>query len=269
MPKGPNELKCLLEKIYRERGFDFREYKKTTLTRRLERRLCARWVKTYAEYAAVLDRDPSEYTRLFDDFTIKVTSFFRDKTVFRALEEVVLPALICQEGRDLRIWSAGCATGQEPYSIAMLLLERLGQEISEWNINLLGTDIDTKVLNRARSGWFTRTDVEGLHQVFLERYFLPEGGGFCLKPIFQQLVNFEVHNLVSDRPYHGLDLVVCRNVLIYFNPALQIQVLKSFHEGLKEGGFLLLGKAETPAGEVRHLFQCLDTKAKLFRKAGM
>lgn len=280
--EGRDELQCLLEKIYRERGFDFREYKETTLTRRLSRRLHARGAKTYASYADILDCDPTEYDRLFNDFTINVTSFFRDDIAYRALEEVAMPALIgkgdiAQVGhanikqnittdRSLRIWSAGCATGEEPYSVAMLLLEMLGEEIEFWNVTILGTDVDTKTLARARDGWFAMKDITAIRPAWLKKYFIPEGEVFRVRPGLRQLVTFELHNLVNDSPYRDLDLVVCRNVLIYFTPSLQTRVLKGFYEALKEGGFLLLGKAEGLIGNTRNLFAPVDSKAKLFRK---
>ena len=266
MTENHKGLQCLLEKVYRERGFDFRGYKETTLTRRLARRLRARGAETYADYARVLDQDPAEYDKLFDDLTINVTSFFRDDVAFRALEKVVLPTLITSPPHPLRIWSAGCATGEEPYSIAMLLLETLGTMVDEFEITIVATDIDAKALDRAQEGLFGPKEVEGIRPAWLDRYFVAEGEGFRVRPALRQLATFEVHSLVSDPPYRDLDLVVCRNVLIYFAPPLQTRVLKGFHEGLKAGGFLLLGKAEVPMGETKGLFQCVDSKAKLYRK---
>jgi len=259
-------LISLMEKVYRERGFDFRGYKETTLTRRVTRRLRARGVQTYADYARVLDDDQTEYDRLFNDLTINVTSFFRDEIAFKALEEVALPALITKGETNIRIWSAGCATGEEPYSIGMSLMGFLDRDIGLWNVSILATDIDTKALERAREGFFTTKEVEGIRPAWLGRYFIPEGGGFCVKPALKQLVIFEEHNLVSDAPYSRLDLVVCRNVLIYLNPMPQAQMIKGFYEGLKERGFLLLGKSEIPVGEARTLFNCIDKKAKLYQK---
>jgi len=266
--EGTKPLISLMEKVYRERGFDFRGYKKSTLTRRLGRRLRARGVQTYIDYARVLDNDQTEYDRLFMDLTINVTSFFRDVVAFKALEEVVLPGLITKGETNIRIWSAGCATGEEPYSIAMSLMGFLDRDIGLWNVSILATDIDAKALERAREGFFTTKEVEGIRPAWIERYFIPEGGGFCVKPALKQLVIFEKHNLVSDAPYSGLDLVVCRNVLIYLNPMPQAQMIKGFYEGLKERGFLLLGKSEVPVGETRTLFNCIDKKAKLYQKAG-
>ena len=269
MTDSGEELRDLLEKVYHERGFDFREYRESTLTRRIGRRLRARGVETYASYAHLLDKDPSEYDRLFKDLTINVTSFFRDEVAFRALQEIVLPTLINKDTgtpRNLRIWSAGCATGEESYSIAMLLLEMLGPEISQREVTILGTDVDTEALHRAREGWFTPKNVENIRPSLLDRYFVPEGDGFRVYSALKQLITFETHDLVTDSPYSALDLVVCRNVLIYFTPTLQTRVLKAFHDGLKEGGFLLLGKAEVLLGEAKTNFNCQDIKAKLFQK---
>ncbi len=265
MSEGGKDLQRLLEKIYRERGFDFREYRQTMLTRRLARRLHARGADTYAKYACILDQDPTEYNRLFDDLTINVTSFFRDDIAFRALEEVVLPCLAGKGARNIRIWSAGCATGEEPYSIGILLLEMLGQEVCQWDVTILGTDIDARALGQAKEGRFSPRAVEGIRQAWLEKYFVCRADGFHIQPFLRQLVTFKEHNLVNDPPCHELDLVVCRNVLIYFEPTLQTRVLKGLHEVLKDGGFLLLGKAEALFGETKVLFDCLDSKAKLFR----
>lgn len=259
-----------MEKIYRERGLDFRKYKESTLTRRLNRRLRARGAKTYLEYARILDNDKTECDRLFNDLSINVTSFFRDEVAFKALEDMVLPALIGRGNgaspSPLRIWSAGCATGEEAYSVAMLLLERLGEKIDLWDITILGTDIDGRALDQAREGSFTSSDVGGIPPAWRDMYFDHENKTFRAQAALRQLVTFEAHNLAGDPPYHGLDLVVCRNVLIYFNPDLQSRVLEGFYEGLKKGGFLLLGKSEVPVGETRQLFRCVDKKAKLYQK---
>ena len=264
--ESPDELEWLMEKIYSERGFDFREYRKSTLTRRIGRRLNAQSSKTYGEYADVLDKNPAEYDKLFNDLTINVTSFFRDQLAFKALEDVVIPALVDREAKNISIWSAGCATGEEPYSIAMLLMELLKRNINKRDITILATDIDSRTLGCAIKGIFSAKDVAGIRPSWVKKYFVPAGKGFRMQPVFKELVTFQTHNMVSDPPYHDFDLVVCRNVLIYFRPVLQTQVLKGIHERLKQGGFLLLGKAEQPVGETMGLFYCVDNKAKLYRK---
>lgn len=261
-----------MEKVYRERGFDFREYKETTLSRRLERRLHAQSVKTYAAYGRILDQDPAEYDKLFNDLTIKVTSFFRDEVAFKALAEVVLPTLIkrrIEKNKDLRVWSAGCATGQESYSIAMLLMEMLGMKVDSKRISVLATDVDPQALARAKEGIFPCAEVEAVRSAWRRRYFISRDDCFRAKPALKQLVTFRVHNLVNEAPYKDLDLVVCRNVLIYFSLPLQMQVLRDFYNGLRRGGFLLLGKAEIPLGEATALFEPVNKKAKLFKKVSI
>lgn len=266
--EGSKGLISLMEKIYRERGFDFRGYKQSTLARRLGRRLRARCARTYADYARVLDNDQTEYDRLFSDLTINVTSFFRDEQAFKALEEVVLPVLTLKKEKNVYIWSAGCATGEEPYSIAILLMEYIRTGNDPWKAHIHATDIDTRALERAREGFFTMKEVEGIRPEWLNRYFHSRGEGFSVNPVLKGLVTFEEHNLVSDPPYSDLDLVVCRNVLIYLNPASQGNLINGFHEGLRKGGFLLLGKAEVPVGETKTLFNCIDKKARLYQKKG-
>lgn len=272
MPGSRKGLRRLLEKVYCERGFDFRGYRETTLARRLERRLLRRGVKSYVEYARILDKDPTEYENLFNDLTINVTSFFRDEVAFKMLEETVLPTLINinpEMQKNLRIWSAGCATGQEPYSIAMLFMEMLGKKTIAHNVRIVATDIDTRALHQAKEGIFSRDEAEAIRPAWRRKYLIRKGESFCVRPTLKQLVTFQVHNLVSNPPYQDLDLVVCRNVLIYFSPPLQMRVLRNFYKGLKEEGFLLLGRSEVPMGEGTALFECVDKKAKLFKKAGI
>lgn len=269
MQQNQRQLQRLMEKVYQERGFDFRDYKESTLIRRLERRLNSWGVKSYAEYASVLDRYPDEYDKLFNDLTITVTSFFRDEVAFRALEEIALPAVIkrtVKKKRGLRIWSAGCATGEEPYSIAMLLLELLGKKLNLNSLTLLATDIDTKALQQAKEGIFPKEEIGAIRSALRRKYFSPLGGSYRIKATLRRLVTFKEHNLVNDAPYEKLDLIVCRNVLIYFSSSLQMKVLRDFYDGLKRGGFLLLGKAEVPMGEGVSLFEYVDKKAKLFKK---
>jgi len=184
------------------------------------------------------------------------------------LKEMILRELAGRRTRRLRVWSAACGAGEEPYTIAMLLLECLGEDIGQWDVAILATDIDPKALDRAREGVFTAQDMAGKRPTWLARYFVPKEGNFRVQPALTQLVTFEAHNLVNDPPFRDLDLVVCRNVLIYFTPALQTRVLKGFHGALSESGFLLLGEADVPMGETKGLFDCLHAGAKLYQKVG-
>ncbi|MBM9520908.1 protein-glutamate O-methyltransferase CheR [Desulforhopalus vacuolatus] len=260
-----NELEWLMERVFQKRGFDFREYRRNTLIRRIGRRLKARSSKTYKEYADVLDKDPGEYDKLFNDLTINVTSFFRDQSAFTALEQVVIPALVKKEAKNIRIWSMGCSTGEEPYSIAILLMEFLKQNIKKMDITILATDIDPRALKNAMKGIFSNKAVADIRPSWVEKYFIPAGNNFSVRPELKELITFQTHDMVSDPFYHDFDLVVCRNVLIYFMLPLQIRVLKCIHKELKQGGFLLLGKAEQPAAELNGLFSCVDRNARLYR----
>lgn len=264
------ELQDLLEKIYKERGFDFREYRRTTLVRRLARRLQSRGVETYREYAKVLQNDPAEYEKLFNYLTINVTDFFRDEVSFKVLEEIVLPTVISRNnecGKSFRIWSAGCSTGEEPYSVAILIVEFLGRNIKNWDVKILATDIDSNALECAEEGVFTLKKVANIRKPWLEKYFIPYNKRFQVKSVLRRLVVFENHNLVNGLPYRDIDLVVCRNVLIYFTPQLQSLALGKFYEAMKDGAFLFLGKAEIPGEKAKTLFECIDRKAKVYRKA--
>lgn len=262
------EFQCLLDMISHKLGFDFREYRQTTLKRRLSRRMHARGAETYANYALILDGDPMEYNRFLNDFLINVTRFFRDEASFRALEEVVVPALISKAQKSIRVWCAGCSTGQESYSIAILLLNLLKLDHDLFDIRILATDIDAKALEQARQGFFTPKEVEDIPPAWLERYFVFENKGFQLKQEIRELVSFEIHNLIKDPYYYDMDLIVCRNVVIYFTSSFKERVLNGFNNVLKKGGFLLLGKTEVPMGKAKGLFQCVDIKSKLYQKMG-
>ncbi len=260
-------LQTLLEKIYGERGFDFREYRESTLKRRLARRLRARDVETYAHYGEVLDRDPGEYGRLFNDLTINVSRFFRDEAAFTALKHRVVPKWIKgKTDRTLRIWSAGCASGEEPYSLMMLLAEALGPNIAQWDIEILCTDLDPEIIASAQAGLFTAKGIAGVPPSYLDRYFTADEGDFKLRPVLKQYLTFQVHDLHHGPRCMAQDMVICRNVLIYFTRPLQIRVIHRLHEALKPGGILMLGKAEVPVGKTKELFVCLDHKAKLYEK---
>lgn len=276
VPPGPSReipdgLKRLLDKIYRERGVDFREYRASTLTRRVGRRIRFRGLKTYTEYDTLLNQDPDEYARLFNDLTINVTQFLRDRGAFKTLEKVVFPEILkdiqSREGK-VRIWSAGCATGAEPYSIAMLLKDVLGTDDALNRIRIRGTDLDPKAVGRAKRGIFTPKAVEQTDPAWVKIYFTHIPEGYRVRRVIRKRVDFAIHDLIWNSPLPDMDLIVCRNVLIYFAPDLQVRVLKNLHQSLKPGGFLFLGKAEIPTGDAGELFDCIEQTAHLFQKRG-
>ena len=271
-PPGPERprkvgegLREVLEQVYRERGVDFRGYSKTSLDRRLRRRLQALGLGGYREYLGVLEADPDEYGRLFDEVTINVTSFFRDRAAFEALERALAATLAERPAGGLRLWSAGCATGEEPYSLAITLLHLLDGKPPP-GLELLATDIDANALDRGRAGVFEPPAVKHVPRRWLERYFRPEGGRFRVTEQVRELVTFRRHNVLTDPPFQELDAVACRNLLIYFDPPVQLRVLDKLHRGLREGGRLLLGRYEMLLHGARRKFACVDFDARLYVK---
>ncbi|MEH0021886.1 MAG: protein-glutamate O-methyltransferase CheR [Desulfobacter sp.] len=280
-PPAPVEdtqgLGQLLEKIHQDRGTDFRGYAKTSLARRISRRMAARQTRSFEAYAQLLDRDPGEYGPLFDDLTVTVTRFFRNRTAFAAFERAVKTVMDSGGQQTLRVWSVGCATGQEPYSIAMCLSSLL-EKFPGRDFRVLATDIDAKALDVARNGVFDPEAVADVPRDWQARYFdrgpTPDPGRDsnpnpdrpAITKEIRGRVRFESHNIVSDPVFDGQDMIVCRNVMIYFNLALQMRVAKGFHRALNPRGYLLLGRYEMLLKEARRQFACVDFDARLYRK---
>ena len=226
--------------------------------------------RSLSEYLRYLRQDPEEYGRLVASFLIKVTEFFRDPAVWSDLRERVLPELITTaraRDRHLRVWSAGCATGEEPYSLAMLLCEALGDELAQFTVHIYGTDVDAHAIDFARRGLYSPAAVAGVPRPLAERYFTISSEGMSVVPRVRSLVIFGEHDLGQRPPFPQMDLVLCRNVLIYFTTELQKRALQLFAYALRNGGYLVLGQAEavTPLAE---LFTPLQDSLKIYRRQG-
>ncbi len=264
-------LDSLLEKVYRDTGYDFREYKRGTVTRRLERRLQATGVRTYLDYMQFLDTHPEEYHKLADDLTIKVSGFFRSPYTFQQVTRLVLPELVAykrkQGERRLRMWSAGCARGEEPYSIAILLAEFLGHRRPDFDISIYATDISRQALGEAQAGIYSLKDIEGLPEAILENYFTRRED-YEMRADIRQMVSFSYFDLTStiQQPFVNLDCIFCCNVLIYLQSQLQERVLGMLYGSLAALGYLILGEAETPTNSLRDKLECLDAKARIYKK---
>ena len=264
----------LLEKVYQEGGHDFRDYKQGTVTRRLQRRLYATGATTYLEYMRFLDSHPEEYHRLADDLTIKVSGFFRSRHTFHQVAELVLPELVADKRkrgqRRLSIWSAACARGEEPYSIAILLADFLGKQLQEFEISIYASDINRQALTEAREGIYSPKEVENLPPAILKSYFTSNGEGYVANSDIRQMVSFSYFDLVSTKPppFTNLDGVFCCNVLIYLQKQLQERVLDMVYNSLATPGYLVLGEVETPTDNLRPKLECLDAKAKIYKKTG-
>ena len=264
------ELERFLEELHRSRGVDFRSYKRPTIMRRLGRRMAATDSGSIEEYSRHLEDHPEEYKQLIGTFLIKVTEFFRDPELFDYLKEEVLPELIGEareQENQLRIWSAGCATGEEAYSLAILVSEVLGQEAGLFNVRVFATDIDEDAVKFARRGIYPPSALEGLSEEQKGLYFVEEDGSYQVKKQIRGMIVFGEHDLAQRSPFPHLDLVVSRNVLIYFSSELQRRALQLFAYSLRDGGYLVMGKAES-ASLMEEMFVPVDKHNKIFRRQG-
>ena len=263
------EFAALTEKISRERGFGCASYKEKCLRRRIAVRMRARGVHTYRDYAAVLDRDAREYELLLDTLTINVTKLFRNWETFSAIAEDVIPQLWPSEREYVRCWSAGCASGEEPYSLAILMHREAAKRRDEKalsRISILGTDIDRLSLKAAERGTFGEDAFADTPPAIRRRYFTPKAP-HSLDPTVKALVSFERRDLLHEAtPSGGLDLITCRNVIIYFDRASQEMLFQRFFDALVPGGFLVLGKVETLLGPTRTQFVPVNPRERIFRK---
>jgi two-component system, chemotaxis family, CheB/CheR fusion protein len=264
------DLERFLEELHRNRGVDFRSYKRPTILRRLGRRMAATGCKSLDEYSTYVEEHPEEYRQLIAAFLIKVTEFFRDPELFDYLKEEVLPELIeeaREEENQLRIWSAGCATGEEAYSLAILVSEVLGREAGLFNVRIFATDIDEDAVEFARRGVYPPSALKGLSEEQIGHYLVEEDGSYQVKKQIRGMIVFGEHDLAQRSPFPHVDLVVSRNVLIYFSGELQRRALQLFAYSLRDGGYLVLGKAESPS-LLADLFASVDRHNKVYRRHG-
>jgi chemotaxis methyl-accepting protein methylase len=261
------EFDALTAKITRERGFGCASYKDKCLKRRIAVRMRARGVHTYRDYARVLDADAHEYDRLLDALTINVTRFFRNPEAWDAVDAMV-PALLTAAKEPLRVWSAGCASGEETYTLAMIFHRRaaaLGRRARA--VGIIGTDIDKASLDTAERGAYEAAALTDMPDEMRRAYF---GGGppYTVPAEVRALVRFQRHDLLA-QPVPGgpFDLIVCRNVTIYFDRKSQESLLDKFHGALAPGGLLVQGKVETLVGAARTRFETVDARERIFRRA--
>ncbi|HKE51034.1 MAG TPA: CheR family methyltransferase [Actinomycetes bacterium] len=259
----------LLDLLRQARGVDFSGYKRRTLERRVRRRLQALGLDTYAEYVDHLELHPEEYTELFDLVLINVTSFFRDPAAWEALRDTAIPELLASSGPNhpIRVWSAGCATGQEAYSLAILLAEAMGFDAFRDRAKIYATDVDEAALQIARTAIYDKRELESLPDGLLDTYFEPASDGrWSFRRDLRRAVIFGRNDLTQDAPISRVDLLTSRNTLMYFTADTQEQVLRRFHFALNDGGYLLLGRAEMLLGRA-DILHPVSLRNRLFRKA--
>jgi two-component system, chemotaxis family, CheB/CheR fusion protein len=272
-PSRPDEerlLRTFLDQLREQTGIDFNSYKRATILRRLQRRMAATGTAKLRDYIRYLQAHPDEYQRLTSSFLIKVTQFFRDRDLFNHLRDVIVPQLIEDargRERELRFWSAGCATGEEAYSLAMLVADALGDEVDQFNVRIFATDVDGDAITFARRGVYPAAAVSELPADLVDRHFVKAGDGYEVRKRIRSMTVFGQHDLGQRAPFPRVDLTLCRNVLIYFTAELQKRALQLFAFSLRDGGFLVLGKAESTT-PLPDYFVLSQPRLKVYRRQG-
>jgi two-component system CheB/CheR fusion protein len=270
-PPAPSAgLNSIFQVLRRATGVDFTHYRQTTILRRIQRRMVVHKIDIIEEYAKFVQSHPAEVKALYQDMLINVTSFFRTPRVFEALKSTVFPAV--QKGvsreRGIRIWTPGCASGEETYSVAIALLEFLGDKASQIAIQFFGTDVSDLSVTKARNGIYPENIQGDVSPERLRRFFTKVEGGYRVSKTIRDMCIFAQHNVLNDPPFSRMDLICCRNLLIYLEPVLQNKVLSLFHYALRPSGFLVLGSSEG-LGAMTGLFAVEDRTHKIFsRKSG-
>jgi two-component system, chemotaxis family, CheB/CheR fusion protein len=260
-------FEALLAYVRDHRGFDFTGYKRASLRRRVGKRMDELGIDDYQDYIDQLEASPEEFNELFSTILINVSGFFRDQAVWDYLAAEVIPTLISGKTADepIRVWSAGCATGEEPYTIAMLLAEALGESAYRERVKIFATDVDTVAVDRARQGIYSIKEVEPVPEGLRARYFEVVDDRFSFSKDLRRAVIFGVNDLITDAPISRLDLLACRNTLIYFNSETQSGVMRRLHLAVAEGGVLVLGKSELLLTFTEG-FAPVDLSLRVFRK---
>ena len=274
MPETPSllepidpDFEALLDYLKRNRGFDFTGYKRSSLIRRISKRMQMVNVENWAAYVDYLEVHPKEFAHLFNMILINVTAFFRDLHAWEYVQNELLPQLAESKSKTgpVRIWSAGCASGEEAYTLAMAVAESLGMEAFRDRIKIYATDLDEEALATARLATYTTREIGGVPEPYVERYFEQQHGNYVFHRDLRRGVIFGRHDLIQDAPISRVDLLVCRNALMYFNAEVQSKILSRLHFALNPGGFLFLGKAEMLFTHT-NLFTPLDLKRRIFVK---
>ncbi len=267
LSEGGDSLNKIFVLLRSRTGNDFTYYKHATIRRRIKRRMVLNQIERMEDYVKFLQQQSKEVDALFQDVLINVTSFFRDPETFDALKAEVFPRLIQGRPSDqpVRIWVPGCSTGEEVYSIAIALFEFLGENTGSIRIQIFASDIDDKAVDKARAGIYPENISDDVSEIRLKRYFLKTAMGYQINKSIRDMCVFAVQNVIKDPPFSRLDLVSCRNLMIYLGAVLQKKVLHTFHYALRPDGFLMLGTSET-IGAYADLFSMVDKKNKIYLK---
>jgi chemotaxis protein methyltransferase CheR len=260
-----SELKSIIK---RKIGFNCEDYKQPHLKRRLAVRLRATESKSYKDYTQVLLKNEEEVKQLKETLTVNVTELFRNPETFDSVRNNVLPELIKQKGinKVIKVWSAGCSNGEEPYSIAIMLNEFLGSSAKRYNISIQATDIDDDSIAKAEMAIFQPKQLEKIGQERINRFFVKKDNNYQVIDELKKLVKVKRHDLISGPKFSGFDIIFCRNVTIYFEQKLQEVLYLNFYNALNDGGFFVMGKTETLVGPATQLFKRFDLKERIYQK---
>ncbi len=263
------DLERLIDKVVQARGLDLTQYRRPYVERRIAARLRSLNLHTYRQYARALDSDPDEYARLLDTLTINVTDFFRDTPVYELFRSQIVPGIVDTKLRGrhrmIRVWSAGCATGEEAYSLAMSFLDAIGDNASRFVLTILATDIDPSVLETAKLATYDIAKLSHIPEA--DRHFVDEGPAtFTIKREVTSHVKFRVLDLFRDEPVNVVDVVFCRNVFIYFTREQQERVLELFWKALSRDGYLVLGRSEKMSPALSERFEAVSGRERIYRK---
>ena len=267
--KDESDMKKIYILVRAQTGHDFSQYKPNTISRRVERRMAIQQIKRIDQYARYLQQNPAEVKALFHDLLIGVTNFFRDPEAFDALEKQAIPRLFAGKPADalIRVWVPACSTGEEAYSIAILLTEQMKELKQHFQLQVFATDIDSRAIDAARNGLYPASIAADIFPERLKRFFThePDGSAYSIRKGIRDIMIFSEQDMTKDPPFSKLDLISCRNLLIYMSGELQKKIIPLFHYALKPGGMLFLGTSET-VGEFSELFAMIDRKSKLYQR---
>jgi chemotaxis protein methyltransferase CheR len=250
-------------------GLHGRAFRRRGIKRRLERRMADLGVSEFGEYLRRVREDQEELNRLTRIFTVTISRFFRDKDVFTRMEVSILPKILEKNRQELKIWSIGCASGEEPYSLAILWKEKFRDQWPSVRFNILATDLEEDLLRRAEKGRYKRSSLQEVPEDIRQSAFRFEQGAFVVDPAVRQSVQFTGHNVMEEGPFTGMDLILCRNLAFtYFSKERQKDVVKRISAGLKDGGYLSIGKTETLPLMYPTLFVPIYPKERIYQKFG-
>lgn len=270
MDLNEQDFKMAVSFIQQQKGIDLSSYRRNFFLRRFRFRIQATESKSCLNYIELIKKDNNEFNRLLDTLAINVTEFFRDADVFNAFSKLVLPEIIQRKKaihhRVIRVWSCGCASGEEAYSLAILIKEALAGE-DDFLVRIWGTDMDNAALEEAGRAEYRLANLKEVSKGQLKKYFISLGNDSCkLKEEIRQMVKFMKHNIISDPPLKSMDIIFCRNVMIYLSRQQQDVLFKKFNQVLNSKGYLVIGKVEIIWGDLRNLFIPVESHQKIYQK---